>query len=68
MYIEQYVQILSDGTYLCIPVNTSSMYIMYVLNVPIYVHASSLSFHFFSISVSLNILMLILNLGEWGLD
>ena len=38
LFIEQYVYILSIWTHLCILIQTSSVYIMYVLNVPICVN------------------------------
>ena len=48
-------------THLCILVNTSCMFIMYVLNVSIQVYESiCLSFYLFSISALMDILMLIM--------
>ena len=53
------------GSHLCILLNTF-MFILYVLASFTHIGLSALSFCLFSISVSMDILMLILDIGEWG--
>ena len=59
---------LSVRTRLCIFFSTFCMCIINTLIVFICVICACLSFRLFSLSISVNILMLISDLGEWGLD
>ena len=58
-FIEQYVHISSVRTCFSILVDTSGMFIMYILNVHIYVKLACLSFGLFSVSASLDIIIML---------